>query len=138
MLNRFYLLSKIHPGKMDRIPTKIKWKTHALFILYFKFWRYGLIIFKIEPPDLLFLVVFISFYVIRFLELHSILSVKKISFLTDSLKPPHPINGQNMLSVTSFLLMLPRLLPLGLALLFGSPISSALSWNRLFVLKMFK
>ena len=41
---------------------------------------------KIEPEDLLFLVVFISFYISRyiifhkFLELHSILSVKKIFF----------------------------------------------------------
>ena len=42
----------------------------------------------------------------KFLELHSILSEKKIfvtnfPFLTDSLKPPHPvnINGQNLLSV---------------------------------------
>ena len=39
---------------------------------------------KIEPPDLLFLAVFISYYINRyiifhkFLELHSILSVKKI------------------------------------------------------------
>ena len=45
---------------------------------------------KIEPPDLLFLGVFNSFY--KFLELHSVLSVKKIchefSFLTDSIKPP--------------------------------------------------
>ena len=45
---------------------------------------------KIEPPDLLFLVVFDSFY--KFSELHSVLSVKKIchefSFLTDSIEPP--------------------------------------------------
>ena len=40
---------------------------------------------KIEPPDLLFLVIFISFI---------------FSFLTDSLKPPQPLNGQNPLSVT--------------------------------------
>ena len=42
---------------------------------------------KIEPPDLLFLVVFISFYISRyhfhkFLEPHSISSVKKI-FVTN-------------------------------------------------------
>ena len=55
-----------------------------------------------KPPDLLFLVIFISFYISRYhfsqiLELHST-SDKKIlvtnfPFLTDSLKPPpllHP------------------------------------------------
>ena len=67
---------------------------------------------KIEPPDLLFLAVFISYYINRyiifhkFLELHSILSVKKI-FVTDflfngSTQNPHPLNGQNLLSVTKF------------------------------------
>ena len=67
---------------------------------------------KIEPPDLLFLVVFTSFYVSRYIifhkfsELHSILSVKKI-FVTDFLfngftQNPHPLNGQNLLSVTKF------------------------------------
>ena len=40
-----------------------------------------------------------------FLELHTTLSEKKIfvmnfPFLTDSLKLPHPLNGQNLLSVT--------------------------------------
>ena len=49
----------------------------------------------IEPPDLLFLVVFVSFYISRymihkFLELNSILSLTHfchIFFFTDSLKP---------------------------------------------------
>ena len=67
---------------------------------------------KIEPPDLLFLVVFISFYISRyiifhkFLELYSILSVKKI-FVTNFFfngftqsPSPNPLNGQNPLSVT--------------------------------------
>ena len=43
---------------MEIITTKIKWKMHALFTLYFKFWR-------IQPPDFLFFVVFISFYISR-------------------------------------------------------------------------
>ena len=57
---------------------------------------------KIEPPDLFFLGVLLAF---KSEELHLILPVKKnfrqeFSFLTDSLKPIHPINGQNSLSVT--------------------------------------
>ena len=63
---------------------------------------------KIEPPGPLFIVVFISFYNIifhKFLELHSTLSEKKIfitnfPLLTDSLKPPNPLNGQKSLSMT--------------------------------------
>ena len=62
---------------------------------------YLLKICKIEPPDLLFLFIFIRFYISwyiifdKFLELHSILSAKKVFikyflFLTDSLKPPRP------------------------------------------------
>ena len=57
---------------------------------------------KIHLADLLFLVVFISFYISRYqffykcLELHSTLSEKKIfvsnfPFLTDPLKPPTPL-----------------------------------------------
>ena len=71
---------------------------------------------KIEPPDLLFLVVFISFYVSRYHFSHvsryhfsqffrtsfRIICKKdfrhKFSFLTDSIKPP--LNCQNPLSVT--------------------------------------
>ena len=55
---------------------------------------------------LLFLLAFTSADVIfhKFLELHSTLSEKKIfftnfPFLTDVLKLPHPLNGQNPLSV---------------------------------------
>ena len=65
---------------------------------------------KIEPPDLLFLFIFISFYIIRyhfsqiFKTSFNIISKKyfchEFSFLTDSLKPPQPLNGQNLLSVT--------------------------------------
>ena len=43
----------------------------------------------------------IIFY--NFLELHSTISEKRFSFLTDSLKPtptPHSLNNQNPLSVT--------------------------------------
>ena len=45
---------------MERIPTRIKWKIHFLFTLYFKFWRYFLCIkiCRIQPLVLLFLVVF--------------------------------------------------------------------------------
>ena len=123
MLNRFCLLNKKTPTflfsmdyiKMDRIETKIKWKIHAFFTWYFKFWKVFLLtVYKIQPPDLLFLV-FISFNIRRynffckFLELHSTMSDKKIfvtnvPFLTDSLKPlplhPHPLNSQNLVSIT--------------------------------------
>ena len=57
---------------------------------------------------LLFFIFYISRYIIfhKFLELHSILSAKKI-FVTDFLfngftQNPHPLNGQNLLSVTKF------------------------------------
>ena len=47
-LNRFCLLSNPPSTpcslkdtiKMERIPTKIRWKIHTFFTLYFKFWRY--------------------------------------------------------------------------------------------------
>ena len=68
--------------------------------------------FKIEQPDLLFLVVF---YLLHQQKYHfsqifrtsfNIISKKdfchEFSFLTDSLKTPHPLNGQNLLSVTKF------------------------------------
>ena len=56
---------------MDRIPTKIKRKTHALFTLHFivfvlYFEGTPLKICKIQPPDLLFRVVFISSYISRY------------------------------------------------------------------------
>ena len=74
MLNRFYLLSKTPVSslsplfltdnvEMDRMPTKIKWKIHFPSILHLKFWSYIHLIkiFKIQPPDLLFVVASISF-----------------------------------------------------------------------------
>ena len=65
-------------------------------------------IFKIEPPDLLFLVVFISFYISRYhfsqifrtsFRIHNKDFHHKFSVLTDSLKP---LNGQNLLSMLKF------------------------------------
>ena len=44
--------------KTNGIPTKIEWKIHPLFIVYFKFWRY---FFVNKPSDLLFLVVILAF-----------------------------------------------------------------------------
>ena len=61
---------------------------------------------KTEPPNVLFVVVFISFYISRyhfwqiFRTSFNIICKKDFYFLTDSLKPPHPLNGQNPLSVT--------------------------------------
>ena len=65
---------------------------------------------KIEPPDLLFLVVFISFYISRYhfsqfsRTSFNIICKKdfhhKFSFLTDSLNhPSYPLKNQNPLSV---------------------------------------
>ena len=76
MLNEFCPLSKkTHPYlfltnniKMDSIPNKIKWNIHALFLHYissFEGTYTSYKICKIEPPDLLFMVVFISFYTVR-------------------------------------------------------------------------
>ena len=65
---------------------------------------------EIQPPDLLFLFVFISFYISRYyLSQISRTSFKntwkkhfryKFFFLTDLLRYPHTLNGQNLLSVT--------------------------------------
>ena len=88
---------------MDGIPTKIRRKIHAFFTLYFKFWRLFFVIkiCKIQPLDLLFLVVFIRFYISRYhfpqiLKVQSALSEKKIfitnsPFLMFSLKLPKPL-----------------------------------------------
>ena len=67
---------------------------------------------KIEPPGLLFLAIFNSFYIskYRFLQIFVIIFViilnnmwflPQVLFLTDSLNPnsPQPLNGQNALSV---------------------------------------
>ena len=108
--NRFCPLNKtLYPAplflidniKMDRIPTTIKWKIHA-FTLYFNFLKVIIIkLCKIQPPDLLFLVVFISFYISmyhfsQFFRTSFIKILKKdfrpnFPFLKDSLKPPTPL-----------------------------------------------
>ena len=93
--------------KMDRTLTKIKWKIHTFFTLYFKFWRY---FFKknckIQSHQIfylfLFLLAFISagFIFIKILELHSKISEKNVfitnfSLLTDSLRqPPTPLTAK--------------------------------------------
>ena len=93
MLNRFCLLSKPQ-----------KWVFFELFLLLglvFQVLKVCLIkICKIEPPDLLFFVVFISFYISRyhfsqiFRTSFGIIRKKdfchKFSYLTDSHKPPFP------------------------------------------------
>ena len=65
---------------------------------------------KIQPPDLLFLFVFISFYFSRyhFSQISRTLFKNiwkkyyrhEFPFLTDSLRILHPLNGQNPLCVT--------------------------------------
>ena len=77
--------------KIDRIPTKLKWKTCPFYIVFQVLKVLLIKLCKIQPPNLLFLVVFISFYISRYhfpeiryhflqiLELHSTLSEKKIS-----------------------------------------------------------
>ena len=123
MLNRFWALSKkpnippsphmvflMHNIKLDGMPTKIKLKIQACFTLYFKFWE-GTSVksYEIQLPVLLFLVLHqflyqqISFFY-NFLQLHSTLSKKdfcrKFSFFNGFTQTPHPLNSQNLLSVT--------------------------------------
>ena len=99
-LNRFCPLSELplflmDNDKMDRIPTKIKWKIHTFFTLYFKFWRYFLWKFgRYSHQIFLFLLAGITF--LKFLELLSTKSGKNIfvtnvPFLTDLLRPPTPL-----------------------------------------------
>ena len=67
-LNRFCALIKRKPTslffidniKLDGVPTKIKWKIHTF--LYFKFKVHLIKIYKIQPPDLLFIVVLHYFF----------------------------------------------------------------------------
>ena len=106
-LNRFFSLSKPTPLflteniKMDRIPTKSSEKYMLCpFYIVFQVLNIQVLnihltkICKIEPPDLLFLVVFISFYISRYIIFRTsfnIISKKNFRheffFLTDSLKP---------------------------------------------------
>ena len=116
--NRFWLLSKksllplflTDNIKLDGMPTNIKLKIQACFTLCFKFWE-GTSVkrYKIQPLVLLFLVLhqllyqqISSFY--NFLELHSTLSEKdfchKFSFFNRFTQTSHPLNNQNLLSVT--------------------------------------
>ena len=118
MLNRFWALSKksntspsphmvflMHNIKLDGMPTKIKLKIQACFTLYFKFWE-GTSVksFKIELPVLLFLVSHQFLHLINFLELQSTLIEKgfccEFSFFNGFTQTPHPLNTQNLLSVT--------------------------------------
>ena len=91
-------------------------KNNAHFTFFFNFWEYLLkfVRYTVTRLDLLFLVAFISFdisHIIfhRSLELHSKLSEKKGFCLEFSSPPPtwilsnqnpHPLNGENPLSVT--------------------------------------
>ena len=86
--------------KMDRIPTKIKWKIHALLFQVLKVFLIKLC--KIQLPDLLFLAVFISFYTSRY-HFSQIFRISfnniwkkdfchEFYFLTDSLKLPPPLD----------------------------------------------
>ena len=83
-------------------------KNTYLFYIVFQVLKVLLIkICKVQPPCLLFLFVFIltSAGTHKFLELHSKISEKKmfssrIFFLTDLLRPPHPLKCQNPLNVT--------------------------------------
>ena len=85
---------------MDRTPTKIKWKYHAPFsycISSFEGTSYKKC--KIEPSDLLFLVVFISFCISKYLNVIYKKDFRhNFSFLTNSPKPPPapPLNDQNL------------------------------------------
>ena len=95
--------------KMDRTLTKIKWKIHTFFTLYFKFLRY---FFKknckIQRHQLfyffLFLLAFTSadFIFIKILEHiwkkcfhHQFFFINRFAQTTS-----HPLNGQNLLRVT--------------------------------------
>ena len=110
MLNGFCLLRKKNPLFLDRILTK-------LFYIVFQVLKVLLIkICKIQSLDLLFLVVFISFYISRYFSQvfrtsFNIIWKKdfchKFSFFDGfTTSHHHPFNQQNPLSVTSFLSML--------------------------------
>ena len=71
---------------------------------------------KIVPPDLLFLVAFISCYIKRYhfsqiirnsFHFICIKDFRHKFSLMDSLKTPHPLNGQNPLSVTKVIVDAP-------------------------------
>ena len=94
--------------KMNRIPTKIKWKVHTFFPLYLKFWRY--LLFVRHSHQIFYLFVFLLASTSAGIIFQKLLDFiqkylkkyfrRNFFFLTDSLRPPHPLNGQNLLSVT--------------------------------------
>ena len=99
---------------------KIKWKIHACFTLYLKFWRHFFMksSMMIQLPVLLFLVVlhhrqiWIFAIFINFIHHYQKKTtfVTNYSFFMDSPKLFHLLNSQNLLSATKdFLLMLPNL-----------------------------
>ena len=95
------------------MPTKIKWKIQACFILYFNFEK-GLLWKVIRYSyQFIYFLFYISFNISRYqfsrlFRLHSTLSEKdfrrKFSFLNrfTQLHTFDPLNGQNLLSVTKF------------------------------------
>ena len=119
MVNRFWPLSKkpfthlfvTDNIKLDGMPTKIKLKIQACFTLYFKFWE-GTSVksYKIQLPVFLFLVShqFLYQQILLFyssLELNSTSEkyfCRKFSFFNGFAQTPHPLNSQNLLSVTNF------------------------------------
>ena len=115
MFNRFCSLSE-KPFTSDninlqRMPNKMKLKTQACFTLYFKFWE-GTSVksYKIQLPVFLFLVShqFLYQQILLFyssLELNSTSEkyfCRKFSFFNGFAQTPHPLNSQNLLSVTNF------------------------------------
>ena len=106
----FTLLYLTDNIKLDGIPTKIKWKIQACSILYLKFFEDTSVkSYKIQLPVLLFLVLRQFLYqqksiFYNFLKLRSALFEKdfrhKFSFCNRFTQTSHPLNGQNMLSVT--------------------------------------
>ena len=97
------------------MPTKIKWKIQACFILYFNFEK-GLLWKVIRYSyQFIYFLFYISFNISRYqfsrlFRLHSTLSKKdfrrKYSFLNrlTQLHTFDPLNDQNLLSVTNFFL----------------------------------
>ena len=95
------------------MPTKIKWKIQACFILYFNFEK-GLLWKVIRYSyQFIYFLFYINFNISRYqfsrlFRLHSTLSEKdfrrKFSFLNrfTQLHTFDPLNGQNLLSVTKF------------------------------------
>ena len=115
MFNRFCSLSEkpftSDNINLERMPNKMKLKTQACFTLYFKFWE-GTSVksYKIQLPVFLFLVShqFLYQQILLFyssLELNSTSEkyfCRKFSFFNGFSQTPHPLNSQNLLSVTKF------------------------------------